>query len=339
MGSHADAIANLKACVAKKSNHLWLGERGLAHVRAGADPKLVERAMKIVLPWYATGACRTLHDAYVPLAWRILEKTATDEATFLRSYAGKHDGERLRAACTWLRDVAMLDPKRRKRLTTLLADANGLAAARAAVVAHGAANPQLLAVLAHDGTADSFDAIVDVAHRAISERGEPLDAMIEWFVPFARGADMTGLAKELVDARDGRGAETPIARMFGNTSKRLTLDVSVGSRQVHVGLTRRASAWIVLTSDKLPHAAVSLSRRRGDDGDYTRWEDGEKKRDENRIGVPANVDDIPRWLAAAATKLKVTWDRSTLLVTSTLRGAARERALDWLLTPPARKKK
>jgi hypothetical protein len=343
--SHAEAIKDLRICVGKKWNHLWHGERGISCLRKGADVALVERAMKIILPWNPAGACYKLHDDYVAIAWRVLAKAkASTDVTFLRTFEGDDDAVRLRAGSAWLLEARMVDasPRNRKRLPGLVADARGLAAARAAVVAHGVESEQLLAVLAHDGTADSLDAIVDSAHSAISERGDPLDAMIEWFVPFARGRDMTALAKELVDARDERGAASPLTGMFGDKKQRLSLEVGIDSREMHAGYLRRAGGHVVLRSHARPNAEAFISyyRKGALDDDFTMWKDGKKVKDELRIGSPAGVDDLPRWFADAAVKLKFTWDRSTMLVTSTLRGKARRQALDWLFpeAPPSPKK-
>jgi hypothetical protein len=266
----------------------------------------------------------------VPFARELLAKAPSPQAMFLRSY----DGD-LRVACAWLLELGMLDPKprNRRRLPGLCSDRRALEAARATVVAHGAATEQMLAALAYDGHADSLDAMVDVVGHALAARDGSLDTLAAWFVPFARGTRMTALAAEFTQAIDARGSASAIlaiGRRFDPRAKRFAIDVQLDARQVRVGLTRKASTWIVLTSHALPNAAATVTWNTANHRS-TRWEDGAKIRDENALGTPRSVEDLPRWLAASARKLRVTWDPETLRVTSTLRGKSREAAVAWLL--------
>lgn len=322
-------IEGLRRYVRSDGKQLWSGIGALMNLYPGVDPKLVERAMKLAFQREITAVIRRLPDEFVELANRVIAKVKTAEATFVRSY----DGD-LRDAGDWLSQVRMIDrkPRHRPRLAHLCRDDLALAAARTTVVAHGLEIEQLVAILAHDGSRDSVDALVDVVHAAITERDERLDVLAEWFAPFARGKHMTALAGELAESVDERGARSPLlalAERFGDARGKLALDVSVKSRQVMIGLTRKASFWVVLSSHALPNAAVSVTWNTMNHKS-TRWEDGRTKRDENRLGAPRSVDDIPRYLAACAKKLKITWDWSSALVASSLRGKARTAALGWL---------
>jgi hypothetical protein len=327
--TRSDVDEDLRRCVARGWNHRWHGERALHRLYPGVDLKLVARAMRIVVPWNPVGACRKLPDEHVPFARELLAKVTSPHAMFLRSY----DGD-LRTACEWLRELGMIDAKRnRGRLPELCSDRRALDAARATVVAHGAATERMLAALAHDGQAGSLDAMVDLVGHVLAVRDDSLDTLAAWFVPFARGSRMTALAAEFTEAIDTRGSESAIlaiGQRFDPRAKRLAIDVQIDARQVRVGLTRKASAWVVLTSHALPSAAATVTWNTMNHRS-TRWEDGAKIRDENALGMPRSVEDIPRWLSASARKLRVTWDLETLRVTSTLRGKSREAAVAWLI--------
>ncbi len=338
--SHKQALEDLKRCVARGPNYLWFGARAFGALRGGVDHVLVERVLNIVIPWSPETACKRLHDEYAPIAWRVLAKAKVPRAAFLVAYAGGPDPELLRAGAAWLVTAAMVDatPKNRARLPGLCADHRAIDAARATVVEHGGAANQLLAVLAHDGAAESVDALVDVVYEAITARGPVLDTLFAWFVPFARGTRMTALAGELTEARDRRGIASPLGRMFGNVRDRLALNITFDSRQARTSYRRKASAWIVLSSHALPNAAATITWNLANPRS-TRWEDGKTIRDHNRLGSPTSVDDIPRWLAASAATLGIRWDPRTVRITSNLRGAARRAAVEWLLPPPPKRRR
>ncbi len=328
----SDVVAELEKCVAGGSNWVWFGARALEHLPANGtiDPRLVERVMRRVFP-YQVSACRRLPAAYVPIALRVLAKTDDADATVLLTYLdGDTDPARLHAAAAWLREADRVDPrpKNRARLAALVRDPRGLAAACAAVARHGMMADTLLAVLGHDGGDVAIDAMVEAFGRAIARRDKSLDDLATCFVPFARGPRMTALAAEVTAAIAARGRESPLVARFG--TGKLELSVSIDSVAVYQGLSRKAGAWIVLSSHALPSIAVSVSWRRLNNTS-TRWEDGRKIRDELKLGMLRGLDDLPRWLAAAAATLKIRWDPATIRVTSTLRGKAREMALDWLL--------
>lgn len=65
------------------------------------------------------------------------------------------------------------------------------------------------------------------------------------------------------------------------------------------------------------------------------WADGKRlsRGDRLRVGAPRGLEDLPRWIAASARRLRVTWDRTTLRVRGSLRGKAREAVVTWLFPP------
>ncbi len=331
------ALDSLRACVKRGSNYLWHGHVGIGMLRPGADHELVERAMKIILPWSPAECLDRLPDEYAPIAWRTLAKATKDnaEAAFLVAYDPDRTPERLRAGSKWIKQLHMIDDKRnRHRVATLCGDKVAVAASRVAVIEHGVEPPQFLAILAHDGKPDSVDALVEVIHQATTAQDESLDALFEWFVPFARGTKMVTLAEELKASRDARGEASSVqelAARFGVEGKtRFKLELSIDSRQVQQGLTRKATAHVGLSSHALPNVDLMISRNLWNSV-LTWYEDDTKRCDDNGLGKPASLDDIPRWVAASAKRLKVTWDRDTLRIQSTLRGKARQAAVDWFL--------
>ena len=324
----ADVIAGLEHVVEDGDSYLWLGIRCLDALPTGIDPKLVERVMRVTFKRVIAKACRRLPDEYVPIAWRVIAKQKSPDATFLRSYAD------LRAGSAWLIQAAMVDrtPRNRKRLEPLCADVTGLAAAQATVVAHGLEAKQLIAVLAHDGSDTSIDALVETLHHALTARDQSLDALAEWLTPFARGPRIESVVGELAQALAARGAGSPLlalAARFGHGGDRLVFQLAIDARKVRQGRTRVATGFVDLSSHTMPNARASITwtltkyRR-------TRWEDGRVTEDELELGGPRDVDDIPRWLAASAKKLKIQWNPKTIRV-SGLRQKARAAAIAWVL--------
>ncbi|MCX5746588.1 MAG: TIGR02996 domain-containing protein, partial [Proteobacteria bacterium] len=186
----------------KSENTWWRGPRGLANLGVGVDQKLVERVMRIILPWSAVGSCDALPDEYVPIAWRVLATVKTPEATFLNAYRGHDDGARLRDACSWLYDFRMVDGERRNRhrLPALMEDDEAVHAALATVARHGLAAQRLLAVPAHLGDDAAVAAVQPTIVRALATRGLELDDLEKWLVPYARGPAMMGFVAAIADA-------------------------------------------------------------------------------------------------------------------------------------------
>jgi len=318
---------DLKICVAQGWNYRWHGQRALRSLYRGVDAKLVRRVMAIIVAWAPATSFGRLPDDFVPHAKQLLAKAKHGQGVFLTSY----DGD-LREGCAWLAKVLNVYGKTLAKLPPLAKDTRAVAAARAAVVAHGAEIPQLLGVLACDGSAESLDALVDVVHDGIAKRGDVLDALTTWFVPFATNPRMRGLAAELTAATAARGAASDVlafARRFDPKAKRIALDVAVESRQLRGGYVRKASLWVTMASDALPHVQATITWNLMNHL-ATTWEDGVKVRDENKLGMPKGIDDLPRWAAASARKLKITWDPTAVRISSSLRGRARTALLAWL---------
>ena len=61
---------------------------------------------------------------------------------------------------------------------------------------------------------------------------------------------------QATDARENAAPLEPLLRRFGVKGAHLQLDVSIQSREVYAGLSRRASIWLVIQSRQLPHVKV-----------------------------------------------------------------------------------
>ncbi len=324
-------IASLEACVAKESNALWHGRRALAKLPAGIDPKLVERAMRFVFPHVLAKLCARLLPEYVPVAWRVVAKLKTSEAAFFQNLEFGDPVARLHAGATWL--TALAAAKTAAQLDALASDRAALDAARAAVVARGA-HPDFVRLLAHDGDDASIDALIPVIDRALKTGGKELDQLGD-LLRTSRGPRIASIRTELDAARAQRNSESPVlalVRSFGEKRARATLDFQIDSTQRRPGLTRKASAWIVLDSTRVPNVAATVSWNTYNH-QLTRWEDGTLIRNAAKVGAPRGLADLPRWLAASAKKLGITWDRRTLRITTTLRGKVSDTAVTWLLSP------
>jgi hypothetical protein len=226
-------------------------------------------------------------------------------------------------------------PKGHARAALLAKSSRGLEAAQAVVGARGAESKHLIAVLAQDGSAESVDVLMPLVLRALKMRDQTLDLLRSWLEPFAQGPLLAPALAQLAQATDAREHSAPLEpllRRFGVKGSHLHLDVSIQSHEVYVGLTRRASIWLLIQSRQLPHVKIFVSRNRGINADSFAVEDGKVQpwSKDLPLKAPGALDTLPAWIAGVARTLKVSWDRPAR-VTSSLRGVARQRAVDWLL--------
>lgn len=327
MGRRDKCIEDLRRCARRGGgNVVFFGQRGLARLSPGVDARLVEHAMRVVFPHTMHRTCARLPAAYEALAWRVIDDVDTPEATFFRARG------RLREAAAWYAETERVEAgaRHRGRLVALCGDAEALEAARVAVVRHGLRAERLLPVLAFDGSDESTDALIDVAHAALESRGQTLDALGERLLPFARGPRMEALATTVRRALDARGDASPLRGFFarfGATGRKPRLEV-------HAPAAPR-SPWcrlvVVLDAGRAPSVEVRVFRQRvARLGEVTRWEDGALVEDALGLGAPADLDALPAWLAQAARRLRVRWLAEGAVVTSSLRGRGRQEALAWL---------
>jgi hypothetical protein len=333
-------LSSLKRAAKGGPNSGWFAIRGLGGLKPGVDPKLVAAAMRRArdLGWSLLPSCRKLPDEYVPLLRRVLKRGSLDQVfleTWLRGDSAP--GPQLREAAGWMHELSMVDdhPKGHARAALLSKSARGLEAAQAAVAARGVENRQLLAVLARDGSPESVDVLMPLVLRALDTRDRTLDLLHSWLAPFAKGPLLAPVLAQLTratDERENAAPLEPLLRRFGVKGAHLHLDVAIQSREVYAGFTRRASIWLVIQSRQLPHVKVFVTRHRSVNFDAFRAEDGKVRPGarELKLKPPGALETLPAWIAGVARTLKVHWDRPPR-VSSSLRGAARQRAVDWLL--------
>lgn len=333
-------IASLKRSL-KGDNAGWFAVRGIAHLPPGVDPVLVRRAMAMALDvgWSLVPDCRTLPDEYAPLLRSVLKTRSPGDRIFLETWlrSDQAPGPQVREAAEWLHQLRMVDdhPTGRARLARLAANPRGLEATQA-VVAAGIEEGRMLAVLAHDGSEGSVDILTPLVLRALEKRDESLDLLRGWLEPFAKGPLLARALEELDAAADVREHAAPLKGLlqrFGVKGPHLHLDVVVSSREVSEGFTRLASAWIVIQSRQLPHVKVSVALSRSSSPDHFLVEDGKVHPNGSLpLEAPRDLEALPAWLAGAARTLGVHWEAAPQRVTSSLRGASRQRAVDWLLS-------
>ncbi len=332
----SDAIRELEACVAKRPDWVWHGTLALAKLPAGIEPKLVERALRTTSEYIDPSVFARLPAEYVPVAWRVIAKLKTGQARFLQSFEGDDPTERLHAGGACLVALGALCGLgalgTAKKLDAVAKNANAVAAAQAAVVATGGEHAGFVALLAHDGDDASIDALIPVIDHALKNGGKELDRLAD-LLRSARGPRLATIRRELEAALAKRNDDAPVlalARSFGERGARMKLDLQIDSVQRGAWRTRKASAWIVLDSTRMPNVAATVSWNAYNHLS-THWEDGTLVRNVVKVGAPRGLEDLPRWLAASAKKLGIRWDRATLRVTSTLRGKVRNAAVAWLL--------
>lgn len=332
-----EVIASLKRSL-RGDNAGWFAVRGIASLQPGVDPDLVSRAMATALDagWSLVPDCRKLPDEYVPLLLQVLQTRSPADRIFLQTWL--HDdqapGPQLRQAAEWLHQLRMVDnhPMGRARLARLAANPRGLEATQA-VVAAGIEEGRMLALLAHDGSEGSVDILTPLVLRALEKRDETLDLLLTWLSPFAKGPLLARALQELDRATDAREHAAPLKELLqrlGVKGPHLHLDVVLPSRQSAAGISR-ASVWIVIQSRQLPHVRVSVSRHRAGLTEHFRVDDG-KLDPMNSLSLepPRDLEALPAWIADVARQLSVGWMMAPERVTSSLRGAARQKAVDWL---------
>jgi len=218
--------------------------------------------------------------------------------------------------------------KRRSRLQQLARDPEMLAAIQATVANSEDVRLDLLAVLVADGSDASFDALVPHLDPALVERDARLDRLTRLKIHAARTPALDAVFAEIADSLAERRTASPalaLGETIGlGTCTSLWFDASLystlqrGARvNAHVHVDSRSATWF----------RVSVVRAVDFHHAYSSFDADEIEDDALAIGRCAPAE-LPAWLARVATQLDVRWDHTS--IRTGLRGAKRQRVLDWL---------
>ena len=224
--------------------------------------------------------------------------------------------------------------QRRAKIVALARDPHVLPAIQGTVAHSEDVQLDMLAVLAADGSTASYDALVTHIGDACESRDHRVDLLAQLRTHATRTPALDALFAELDEALDDRNAASPALALgpvigIGKVST-LFFGVALGSRQKNsnrvpwvqgsIHVDSRTTSWFRVAVSTVDPDGGGKSTRFGGTGDDLH--DGLK------LGrcQPA---ELPRWLAATAQKLEIEWEEHNVW-NSNLRGAKRERILQWL---------
>jgi hypothetical protein len=200
---------------------------------------------------------------------------------------------------------------KREKFQALAKDPHLLHAIRGASANGENVSNNMLAVLVADGSDESFDALVP----HLEPIGDRLDALRMLRIHAADTPRLRALFSYL--DRDAATAASPaqqVSRIIGlpdDDGFWFSAKLFAGTVQLDVIVDSRKAAWfevfvdghLSFTHDAMHHDARKLGR--------------------------CDATELPSWLAKAASKLRVTWDKP--LLSSNVRGAKRDQIAQWLL--------
>lgn len=315
--------ANWRACRAAKSL-----PRGLepAFLRRVFDKLLAE---EFNLHTFGT----TLPDEYVPLAREVLSNKKTCDALFLSNLTLAERPQGFRDAVKALIKLGTdASAKRTLYLKELAAVPEYVSAAQATVAVKGMDAWLQLRILAFDGSADSADIMLPLVVKALKEKGEDLDFLVDLLDDRARAKPaMQPMFAALDQAQRDRAKVAKVAQLaqrFGGDGPSFNLRLGFESTQTVDYLPKLSLSFSFFARSK-PEATVFGQRE-------TRlrfvWEDGKMKENTALFPKLTSLDELPGWMKAVAKKYRCTWNETPLYLKTSLRGKARAGFLEWLLS-------
>jgi hypothetical protein len=312
----------------------WQASRAAKSLPRGLDPAFLRRVFDKLLSEEFTVHTfgTTLPDEYVPLALEVLARKKTCDAVFLSNLPLAQRPKGFRDAVKALIKLGTdASAKRTTYLKEITAVPEYVSAAQATVAVKGMEAWLQLRVLAFDGSADSADILLPLVVKALKEKGEDLDFLVDLLDDRARAkSSMQPMFAALDEAQGARAKVAKVAQLaerFGGDGPSFNLRLGFESNQT-VDYLAKLSVSFWFFARKKPEAAVFAERQ--PDLRFS-WEDGKTK--ENTAGFPKlrTLDELPAWMKAVAAKYRCTWNRTPLYLTTSLRGKARAGLLEWLL--------
>lgn len=280
----------------------------------------------------------------LPLPASVMREVLADDATsnehlFLQ-LAIRADAKPAALVKSWQHAVAALyeldsgswgSKPRRDRIRALAKDRALLPAVQGVAANRKQVPLDMLAALVADGSAASIDALVPHIDPALVARDERLDRLAKLRTYAKRTPALDALLGELDEAVSDRKAGSPalaIAKAIGIEGKGFWFKANVSSPEstlsIRVIVDSRASKWFEVYASAYEPASGDVH--------VTSFTAKKLECDEFKIGR-CEAADVPAWLAGVAAQLGLTW--GTPYVSSSVRGANRDRIASWLVTPPA----
>jgi hypothetical protein len=314
----------------------WAAGRAARNLPKGLDPKLMRRVFEKLLSeeFELQTFGGTLIDEYVPLAQEVLAKKKTVDAIFITNHEGARTPAGFRDTVKRLIALSTMTPK--KKLANMKAaakDPQWLSACQTTVAVKGAEAWLQLSVLAHDGSEESADIMLPLVHKALKEKDEELDFLVDLLDDRSLATPtMKPIFAALDGAQDDREKLAKVgdlAERLGGDRKGFKLSMSLQTGQQTAGQGKLSVAFWFFSKRK-PEA--ELFGQRAHRGDWLRfvWEDGKTKENTAKFPPLKDLDGIPAWLAAVAKKYRSPWNWTPLYITTSLRGGARKKLLEWL---------
>ncbi len=311
------------------------------------DPRLAAKAVLSYLGpnnWSFARNCRRVPAAVVEAMLGQLPEHHTPMATFLSAYLpGQSD-----PSAAWERALnAMLDldltyawgsKQRRAKFAALAKDPQLVAALQATAVGWEDVKPDILAVLTVDASDASLDALMPHFERAAKSLDRGLDTLERLKTHATLTPQMKAMFARVDAMLEGRNASSPALELARN--------IGFGALPV---FWFRASFY---SDDAQPHssgsvhASISVDSRSPNwlSASISRWSN--QQRHSTTLSVRGLVNDdlglggapaeqLPRWLADAAVRLKIPWSFESGYLSTSLRGARRDRLQAWIAARPA----
>ena len=312
--------------------------RAARRLPRGLEPAFVRRVFEKLLgedfALQIFGA--TLPDEYVKLARAVLAKKKTAAALFLTHVTSATAPAGFRDAVKTLIKLETLTPgTRAKHLKAIAAQPAFVTAAQTTVAVKGVDAWLLVPVLAYDGSPESADVLLPLVREAIARKGATLDFLAGLLDDRALASPAMRPIFAALDTARGQRAELSkvgdLADRFG--AKRASFRIYLGfESNERVGGLAQLTVGLALSSLGKPEARIFGSRTQAAASLRFNWVDG--KTVINEAGFPGlkTLDQIPRWLKAVADTHRCTWNRQPVHLTASVRGRARARLLEWLLS-------
>lgn len=220
----------------------------------------------------------------------------------------------------------------RERVTTY-AKSPLLPAFQAAVVAGRDASMRFLAVLAHDASEASLDALVTRFSAVADERSAALARLRRLKTHAARTPEVEAFFEAIERRLDDRAQASGVLefmRSIGFEVDAVKVRVSINSSDVNRNGVPSIQGSLVIDSASGEWFRVHLSRVSGlADVISTNFtlSGGTDKLDVGRCAP----NELPQWLTKTAQKLKITWSDDPH-VYGTLRGKKRQQFVDWVFS-------
>jgi hypothetical protein len=297
--------------------------------------------------WHFARTCKDLPPPVIRAVRAKLESLSTPTAIFLRESVGADATDEELAPAWRAALVALLDldttyawgsKQRRAKLAGVASNPKLVAAIQAVAVGCERPPADMLAVLTIDASEASADALMPHFARAARDRDGTLD-LLERLERHARDTPamkaMFERVRALLADRNASSPALDLARRIGiGEVDTFWFSGYLGSTQPNEHRVPHVQSNLTIDSRGGDTFSVSVSRSGGGVSWVgTKFNQDKIHRDDLGLGR-CEPDDLPAWLARAATSLDITWGFDEMGIRTNLRGKKRDRLLGWLRGEP-----